>query len=84
MRHRPRCSWCSVDTAVASVAIGFRDRLSMFDFVSCILGWKLAGAAAALVLAPTATADPECSSCEQGKDAIDDEVLRRLRAWIFP
>ena len=56
----------------------------MFDFVSCILGWKLAGAAAALVLAPTATADPECSSCEQGKDAIDDEVLRRLRAWIFP
>ncbi len=49
----------------------------MFDFVSCTLGWKLAGATAALVLAPVATADPECSSCEQGKEAIDDQVLRR-------
>lgn len=50
----------------------------MLDSVSK-LGWKLAGACAtaALVLAPAAAADPECSSCQQGKEAIDDQVLHR-------
>lgn len=51
----------------------------MLDVVSCNVGWRLAAglAAVALVLAPAAAADPECSSCVQGKEAIDDQVLRR-------
>ncbi|WP_234786440.1 hypothetical protein [Mycolicibacter sinensis] len=32
---------------------------------------------AALVVAPAAAADSECSACAQGKEAIDDQVLRR-------
>lgn len=54
-------------------------RVSMLDAVSCNVGWRLAAglAAVALVLAPAAAADPECSSCVQGKEAIDDQVLRR-------
>ncbi|MBS9535025.1 hypothetical protein KIH27_15655 [Mycobacterium sp. M1] len=35
------------------------------------------GAAAAIALAASAGAEPGCASCEQGKQAIDDQVLHR-------
>ncbi|MCV7386367.1 hypothetical protein H7K14_21410 [Mycolicibacter longobardus] len=51
----------------------------MLESVSGRFGWRSAAGifAATLVLAPAAAADPECSSCEQGKEAIDDQVLHR-------